>query len=69
MKKILTCILLLGLMSTSYSQSIKGAWKALQPNNSTAMLIVADDYLMIASYSVLNKYFDRTEGIPPTRPP
>ncbi|MPR34309.1 hypothetical protein [Salmonirosea aquatica] len=64
MKKIiipffLTAIL---LFSTVKAQSIKGAWRSQQPNNSTAMMIVADNYLMIASYSVLNKYFDRTEG-------
>lgn len=62
MKKILFFILTLCLMDFSYAQSIKGAWKALQPNNSTAVLIVADNYLMISSFSVLNKYFDRTEG-------
>lgn len=62
MKKYLSCLLFLGLINLSMAQSIKGAWKSQQPNNSTAMMIVADDYLMIASYSVLNKYFDRTEG-------
>ncbi|TDB69268.1 hypothetical protein EZE20_02295 [Arundinibacter roseus] len=44
------------------AQSLKGAWKSQQPNNSTAVMILADDYLMISSFSILNKYFDRTEG-------
>ncbi len=52
------------LPSLAEAQSIKGAWRSQQPNNSIASLIVADDYLMIASYSILNKYFDRTEGGP-----
>lgn len=50
------------LPSSAIAQSIKGAWKSQQPNNSTAILIVADDYMMIGSYSLLNKYFDRAEG-------
>ena len=67
MKKTFFPLLLSSFLLFSFfvkAQSIKGAWKSQQPNNSTAMLIVADDYLMIASYSVLNKYFDRTEGGP-----
>ena len=56
---LLSCIL---LSTFTEAQSIKGAWRSQQPNNSIASLIVADNYLMIASYSILNKYFDRTEG-------
>ncbi|MBU1820993.1 MAG: hypothetical protein KKG00_05710 [Bacteroidetes bacterium] len=63
MKKYILFTLALCLIGIgSQAQSIKGAWKAQQPNNSTAVMIVADDYLMIASYGLLNKYFDRTEG-------
>ncbi len=57
----------LGLLlfgSYCQAQSIKGAWKSQQPNNSTAIMIIADDYMMIASYGLLTKYFDRTEGGP-----
>ncbi|WP_373515507.1 hypothetical protein [Persicitalea sp.] len=69
MKKPLFLFIILsvagGLFSSqTIAQSIKGAWRSQQPNNSIASLIVADDYLMIASYSILNKYFDRTEGGP-----
>ena len=65
MKKILfpTFLSFILLFSDlTQAQSIKGAWRSQQPNNSIASMIVADDYLMIASYSILNKYFDRTEG-------
>ena len=64
MKKILFPLFLFSMFLSSFAeaQSIKGAWRSQQPNNSLASLIVADDYLMIASYSVLNRYFDRTEG-------
>ncbi len=67
MKKLSFLLVILsvaaGLLSSpAMSQSIKGAWKSQQPNNSTAVLIVADDYMMIGSYSLLNKYFDRAEG-------
>ena len=61
-KAILLFIILSVAEGSSFAQSIKGAWRSQQPNNSIASLIVADDYLMIASYSILNKYFDRTEG-------
>lgn len=67
MKKYAIFSLLLGSLLLSFpakAQSIKGAWRSQQPNNSIASLIIADDYLMIASYSILNKYFDRTEGGP-----
>ncbi|GAB3180065.1 hypothetical protein [Telluribacter humicola] len=63
MKHLLT-ILLATLGLTAPAQSIKGAWKALAQNNSTVTLIIADNYLMSASYNPLNKYFDRTEGGP-----
>lgn len=44
------------------SQSIKGAWKSQESTGSTSTLIIADNYLMICSYSILNKYFERAEG-------
>ncbi len=65
MKKVLFLLVILSVaVGSSIAQSIKGAWRSQQPNNSLVSLIVADDYLMIASYSVMNKYFDRTEGGP-----
>jgi hypothetical protein len=42
----------------------KGAWKSQEPTGSASTLIVADNYLVIASYSIGNKYFERTEGGP-----
>lgn len=65
MKKILFPLMLTAVLLSSaltQAQSIKGSWRSQQPNNSIASLIIADNYLMIASYSILNKYFDRTEG-------
>ena len=46
------------------AQVPKGAWKSQEPTGSTSTLIVADNYLCIASYSVNNKYFERAEGGP-----
>lgn len=46
------------------AQVPKGAWKSQEPTGSTSTLIVADNYLSIASYSVQNKYFERAEGGP-----
>lgn len=62
MKTIALFALAVGSLLTTQAQSIKGAWKAQQPNNSTAALLVADNYLVISAYNVLNKNFDRTEG-------
>lgn len=64
MKKIILPFFLSSMLlfSLAEAQSIKGSWRSQQPNNSIASLIIADNYLMIASYSILNKYFDRTEG-------
>jgi len=50
--------------SLSLAQVPKGAWKSQEPTGSTSTLIVADNYLCIASYSVNNKYFERAEGGP-----
>jgi hypothetical protein len=50
--------------SLAMAQAPKGAWKSQEPTGSTSTLIVADNYLTIASYSVLNKYYERTEGGP-----
>ncbi|WP_149241520.1 hypothetical protein [Dyadobacter sp. 32] len=57
-------VLLFLLICTSFSmaQVPKGAWKSQEPTGSTSMMIVADNYLAIASYSLLNKYFERSEG-------
>ncbi len=53
------------LLSTfTFAQAPVGAWKSQEPTGSTSTLIVTDNYLTIASYSVLNKYFERTEGGP-----
>jgi hypothetical protein len=46
------------------AQAPTGAWKSQEPTGSTSTMIVADNYLCIASYSVQNKYFERTEGGP-----
>ncbi|TLU89594.1 hypothetical protein [Dyadobacter sediminis] len=48
----------------AFGQVPKGAWKSQEPTGSTSTLIVADNYLSIASYSVGNKYFERAEGGP-----
>ena len=52
------------ISSLSVAQVPKGAWKSQEPTGSTSTLIVADNYLCIASYSVNNKYFERAEGGP-----
>ena len=68
MKTVLTLFLAFTMSSTwAQTKSIKGAWRATQANNSTATMIVADNYLMIASYNVMNRYFDRTQGDLPTQ--
>ena len=68
MKHILTTAFLLISMLTfaqgSFAQVPKGAWKSQEPTGSASTLIVADNYLVIASYSIGNKYFERTEGGP-----
>ncbi len=53
---------LLFLSTISIAQVPVGAWKSQEPTGSTSVMIVAANYLTIASYSVLNKYFERTEG-------
>ena len=53
---------LIGILSMA--QVPKGAWKSQEPTGSTSTLIIADNYLCIASYSVNNKYFERAEGGP-----
>ncbi|KAA0990377.1 hypothetical protein [Dyadobacter aurulentus] len=63
MKRILTTTLLF-ISLVTYGQVPKGAWKSQEPTGSASTLIVADNYLVIASYSVGNKYFERTEGGP-----
>jgi hypothetical protein len=63
MKHILTIALSL-LTLLSFAQVPKGAWKSQEPTGSASTLIVADNYLVIASYSIGNKYFERTEGGP-----
>ena len=58
-------ILTLLLCSTlAIAQAPKGAWKSQEPTGSTSTLIVTDNYMVIASYSVLNKSYERTEGGP-----
>jgi hypothetical protein len=61
MKNLLLAILCVTSVMT-YGQAPKGAWKSQEPTGSTSMLIVADNYLSIASFSVGNKYFERAEG-------
>lgn len=62
--KQLVIIALFFYGSLAMAQAPKGAWKSQEPTGSTSTLIVADNYLTIASYSVLNKYYERTEGGP-----
>jgi len=68
MKHLLTATLvlasLLGFAQESLSQVPKGAWKSQEPTVSASSLIVADNYMSIASYSIGNKYFERAEGGP-----
>ena len=61
MKNLLLLILCIA-SAVTYGQPPKGAWKSQEPTGSTSMLIVADNYLSIASFSVGNKYFERAEG-------
>jgi hypothetical protein len=63
MKHILTTTLVFISLLT-FGQVPKGAWKSQEPTGSASTLIVADNYMVIASYSVGNKYFERTEGGP-----
>ena len=63
MKRNLLFLLLLPTISVM-AQTPQGAWKSQEPTGSTSILIVADNYLAIASYSLLNKYFERSEGGP-----
>jgi hypothetical protein len=58
---ILTLCIISGF---AFGQAPKGAWKSQEPTGSTSMLIVADNYMSIASFSVGNKYFERAEGGP-----
>lgn len=62
--KHLFLIALCLISCAAISQVPKGAWKSQEPTGSTSTLIVADNYLCIASYSVNNKYFERAEGGP-----
>jgi hypothetical protein len=63
MKLLLLTIHLL-VSAFAFGQVPKGAWKSQEPTGSTSTLIVADNYLSIASYSIGNKYFERAEGGP-----
>ena len=63
MKTILLAALCL-IGTFAKAQVPKGAWKSQEPTGSTSTLIVADNYLCIASYSVQNKSFERAEGGP-----
>lgn len=61
MRNLLLLILSITSIAT-YGQAPKGSWKSQEPTGSTSMLIVTDNYLSIASFSVGNKYFERAEG-------
>lgn len=63
MKQLLIITLLL-CSTIVFAQTPKGAWKSQEPTGSTSTLIMTDDYMIIASYSVLNKSYERTEGGP-----
>ena len=64
MKYILTTTLVFISLFVAMGQVPKGAWKSQEPTGSASRLIVADNYLAIASYSIGNKYFERSEGGP-----
>ncbi|MCE6990641.1 hypothetical protein [Dyadobacter sp. CY323] len=68
MKQLLTISLMLISVLTIAQERLpqvpKGAWKSQEPTGSASTLIVADNYLSIASYSINNKYFERSEGGP-----
>lgn len=61
MKQLIILALLL-CSTLVIAQAPKGAWKSQEPTGSTSTLIVTDNYMVIASYSVLNKSYERTEG-------
>jgi len=63
MKQLIILALLL-CSTLAIAQAPKGAWKSQEPTGSTSTLIVTDNYMVIASYSVLNKSYERTEGGP-----
>ena len=63
MKNLLVFTLCI-ISGAAFGQAPKGAWKSQEPTGSTSMLIVADNYMSIASFSVGNKYFERAEGGP-----
>lgn len=62
--KQLLIITILFCSTLVMAQAPKGAWKSQEPTGSTSTLIVTDNYMIIASYSVLNKSYERTEGGP-----
>jgi hypothetical protein len=57
-------LLMLIISTVATAQVPKGAWKSQEATGSTAMMIISDNYLSIASYGLLNKYFERAEGGP-----
>jgi hypothetical protein len=62
--KQLSLLTLLLCSTLAFAQVPKGAWKSQEPTGSTSTLIITDNYMVIASYSVLNKSYERTEGGP-----
>ncbi|TLV00166.1 hypothetical protein [Dyadobacter luticola] len=64
MRQNILTIIFLFVTFLAMGQVPKGAWKSQEPTGSASSLIVADNYLVIASYSINNKYFERSEGGP-----
>lgn len=61
MKNILTICFVM-VSSFVFGQVPKGAWQLKEPNGLTTMMIVADNYLVMTTYSIDPKKFEKTEG-------
>ena len=61
MRKLLTIFFTIFAVAAA-AQVPVGAWKSQETTGSTSILIVTDHYISIASYSLLNKSFERAEG-------
>ena len=64
MKLVLSLFLFLTSFMSISQPAIKGAWKAQTATNGNSTLIISDNYLTIASFSIRDKFFEHTEGGP-----
>lgn len=60
--KQIPIVLFIFLAHICSAQVPVGAWKSQESTGSTSILIVTDHYISIASYSLMNKSFERSEG-------